>query len=562
MHKFNYLLLITIIALTGCKPPKSVENKGQIVPSASMSLNSNFTNCEDKLRSYLKDQSFKFINVKRFDKEIKELNDNLGEEASSAMSFTELNKQITEYSHSTQYYKGTHFTNKRTMIGLNEKDSKNPMYFALLAESRADSKVIKIEQRFIISTQSAECQPVLSKTIMQNYTKINDLNYQFNSIEVAYDDSILVQESKDFKIEPGTVLSEFSEISKHANPTEEDLKNISTIVSFNSNMGVTKTITETLADSQDTIFGVQLNLKNLKVKVFDDKNNERITLNVGVDLNYNISVSKFSNTENWNGPFSKFFDSVYLGQAQSSSFKYYSSNLTSEYQSRYNTFVLKTIQSISYSNFKAYFSIIDQSIDSEQKTNYVLKENSVPVIESVTTALDLESNDTVQTELPEIKKIAAIIASTYKDNREGQIRAILEYLSTNYQYDHEMIDRNVVRPLTTREALDRKKGVCQHYAVLFTAIARALKIPARIVVGFHIMGERVGFHAWNEVEIKKNQWQVIEPQNRSSFDIMQTRYYFPLIRGIGFENKNYKSTKEIESIISGNFFSFEKYNEK
>jgi len=562
MHKFNYLLLITIITLTGCKPPKSAEKKDQITPSSGVSLNTRFTNCEDKLRSYLKDQSFKFINVKRLDSEINIFNANQAEESSSTMSFTELNKQITEYSHSTQYSVGDSYTNKRTMIGLNEKNAKNPMYFAVLAESHTDKTVVKIDQRFIISTQTSQCEPELSKTIVQKYTKINDLNYHFSSVEVAYDDSILNQDEQDFKIESGTVLSEFSDISKLTNINEGDLQSVSRVVSFDSKKGIMKNKTESMNESQDSLFGIKLSLKNFKYTVLNSNNEELISVTIGLDAANGISVSKLNKSSSWSGPFSKFFDLVFLGQPQSSNSTYYASSLTSEYQADHNMFVLKTIKGLAYGNFNAYFSIINQSKDSEQKTSYILKENSIPVVDSLTTPLDLESNETIQTDLPEIQKIVSLISSTYKDDREGQIRAILEYLSTNYKYDTEMADRNVIRPLSTKEALDRKKGVCQHYAVLFTAIARGLKIPSRIIVGFYVDGEHLGYHAWNEVEIKKNKWQVIEPQSRSSFDVMKTRYYFPLLRGTSFENKNKDSDKEINSIILGNFFGFEKYDGK
>jgi hypothetical protein len=52
------------------------------------------------------------------------------------------------------------------------------------------------------------------------------------------------------------------------------------------------------------------------------------------------------------------------------------------------------------------------------------------------------------------------------------------------------------------ELLDKKKGDCKAYALLFTTLARAEGIPAREVVGLVYMGDdqkAFGGHAWNEV---------------------------------------------------------------
>jgi len=563
MQIIKYLSLISLVALTSCKPPKSNDKKDQPIPSSGVSLNTSFTNCEDKLRSYLKDQSFKFVNVKSLESEINAANQDFGsEDAASTMSFSELNKQITSYTHSTQYAFDGRYVSKNTTIGLNEKKSANPMYFLVSVESRDDKSVVKLNQKFTISTQKSDCKPELSKTLIQKYTKLSETNYHFSMIEVGYDDSVIEQDEQDFKIDSGFVLNEFSNISKLATVNEDNLKEISTVVTFDRKLGIMKSKIEALEDSKDSVFGINLNLKNINYKVLNSKNEELLSVLIGLDSNNSIFVSKQGQLLSWNGPYSKFFDLVYLGQAQNSNSNYYSSTLSSEYQGSHDTFVFKTIKGLTYDNFKAYFEILNQSTTSDQKTTYVLKEKSDPVIDSLTTPLDLESNDTIQTNLPEIQKIANQIANTFKNDREGQIRAVLEYLSSNYQYDQEMADRNVIRPLTTQEALDRKKGVCQHYAVLFTAITRALKIPSRIIIGFFVNAESLGFHAWNEVEITKNKWQVVEPQSRYSLDNMQTRYYFPLLRGASLENKKVDSDKDLTSILLNNFFGFEKYEEK
>ena len=166
-----------------------------------------------------------------------------------------------------------------------------------------------------------------------------------------------------------------------------------------------------------------------------------------------------------------------------------------------------------------------------------ITETSVPKTVGNVVAADLASNDTIQTTLPEIQKIKAEILAKAPTDKKEQIGLLLKWLSTSYTFDEDMVSSNIVRPLTTKEALDRKKGVCQHYSVIFTAAARALGIPTRIVTGYHI---RDGFalHAWVEVSIEKGLWQVVEPQLEDALTNVSTRFYFPLERATNLEDKN------------------------
>ena len=52
------------------------------------------------------------------------------------------------------------------------------------------------------------------------------------------------------------------------------------------------------------------------------------------------------------------------------------------------------------------------------------------------------------------------------------------------------------------DLLERKKGDCKSYALLFTCLSRAVGLPSREVSGFVYMGDDIksfGGHAWNEV---------------------------------------------------------------
>jgi transglutaminase-like putative cysteine protease len=62
---------------------------------------------------------------------------------------------------------------------------------------------------------------------------------------------------------------------------------------------------------------------------------------------------------------------------------------------------------------------------------------------------------------------------------------------------------------TALEALESKKGDCNEHAVLFTALARAAGIPARVAAGVVYLGEAFYYHAWAEVWL--GQWVAVDP---------------------------------------------------
>ncbi|MGZ3809349.1 MAG: transglutaminase-like domain-containing protein, partial [Bacteriovorax sp.] len=130
---------------------------------------------------------------------------------------------------------------------------------------------------------------------------------------------------------------------------------------------------------------------------------------------------------------------------------------------------------------------------------------------------------------------------------------ILDYLSTHYTYDYEMVKNNNIRPLTTEEAFSRGKGVCQHYAVIFTTIARALKIPTRIVMGYLLGNGSAGSHAWVEAEVLPGVWRVIEPQSQNGLTQTHTRFYFPTARAKFLENKNSNLAEYITLFVQDHF---------
>jgi transglutaminase-like putative cysteine protease len=75
---------------------------------------------------------------------------------------------------------------------------------------------------------------------------------------------------------------------------------------------------------------------------------------------------------------------------------------------------------------------------------------------------------------------------------------------------------------TGAEALEQGSGVCQDYAHIFCAMARALGIPARYVSGYLAHGAgheaQAASHAWGEAYVEHLGWVSFDPTNRACAD--------------------------------------------
>lgn len=106
---------------------------------------------------------------------------------------------------------------------------------------------------------------------------------------------------------------------------------------------------------------------------------------------------------------------------------------------------------------------------------------------------------------------------------------------------------------TAREAFDLKQGVCQDYAHIFIALARAAGIPSRYANGLPL-----GFgqsHAWTEIYTEEGIWRGIDPtHNRLTgedyvrFCVGRDFLDCSLERGILFGNANQTQTTTTQVI--------------
>ena len=96
-------------------------------------------------------------------------------------------------------------------------------------------------------------------------------------------------------------------------------------------------------------------------------------------------------------------------------------------------------------------------------------------------------------------------------NRIEAARAINKEIKKILKYNP-----NTMTNATTEDILKKKDGICFHYSILFSSIARALNIPTKSVGGIIPRSGGMVAHAWNEIKINQNTWFPIEPQSEDT----------------------------------------------
>jgi hypothetical protein len=119
-----------------------------------------------------------------------------------------------------------------------------------------------------------------------------------------------------------------------------------------------------------------------------------------------------------------------------------------------------------------------------------------------------------------------------ESTRLNRVKVILDYFAKNdFRYSLSPGDRSMN---LEDFMLHGKSGFCEHYSSAFTILARALQVPARVVVGYHggTYNPMGGFwtitqknaHAWAEVLIESDVWVRIDPT--SALPESETRELF------------------------------------
>ncbi|WP_028307932.1 transglutaminase-like domain-containing protein [Desulfitibacter alkalitolerans] len=105
-----------------------------------------------------------------------------------------------------------------------------------------------------------------------------------------------------------------------------------------------------------------------------------------------------------------------------------------------------------------------------------------------------------------ISKARELTAGIESD--EEKVKAIYEYIVSNYKYDYAKIDKLSYDYLPDiNKTLKSKSGICYDFSALFASMLRSVGIPAKLVKGY---GQKIqGYHAWNEVYIN-NKWVTMD----------------------------------------------------
>ncbi len=124
----------------------------------------------------------------------------------------------------------------------------------------------------------------------------------------------------------------------------------------------------------------------------------------------------------------------------------------------------------------------------------------------LSTTEGLEASSLIQSDAPEIRRLAKILVADAKTPEEMVDRLI--------QGVHRTV-KKAYRPelASALDVVRTMEGDCTEHAVLFVALARSLRIPSRALIGLthtSMMGGGFGGHAWAEVWID-GQWQAVDP---------------------------------------------------
>ncbi len=544
-HIKTIMMLAVLIVLSACQPPEKTKGRTDGIPEINVATKSEQI-CEVQIRDKINNKQIEYTNEPKFTKLIAEANNTIHRnENLSEYSFEEVNGQIQEISKRYIYNLESNPMTVEFAIGLNQEDSKHSMFFKIRTEMYTDKQKTEFIQNYSVNQ---DCTLTLKRTSLNQYKKLNEKQIEYSDVAVA-DSETVVNEKTTFEVPEGKTSVDFmmsGATFKENFQALQKLKTISNPVYVIPSLGFVDISIRDLPRSEQNAFGENYQFDRQEFEVnYDGKILANVIFHVDLAKETALTFDSGNQSKTWILP-THFKSQISLGQVQLGK-SYFKSNVSQENLVKDAGYILETNKKITYDNFSAYYQS-KRVNENNESFKYSLVETYPPVTSGQSSPDDLLVNSTIQSDLPEIQSIAHQISASAKD-RNGQIAGILKYLSKNYAYDYDMLEKEKIRALTTKEALDRKKGVCQHYAVLYTAIARALKIPSRIIVGYLIQGTKTGLHAWVESEISEGQWQVIEPQNPEGLTRTRTRFYMPLLRGDLLEDMNTSSKKWIMTLF-------------
>jgi hypothetical protein len=163
----------------------------------------------------------------------------------------------------------------------------------------------------------------------------------------------------------------------------------------------------------------------------------------------------------------------------------------------------------------------------------------------------LGDSDYVKTGLPEIQALARE-ARTKAGPRVNAIKvglAVAWVITKHYHYDNSRLNINGhIQDMPTDQLVRLDSGTCQNRANLFTAVARALGLPARIISGLYVSANDLTNHAWVEFFDGALGWLPLDLEDaRQAF---QPVHYIPM----AIEEKDTYMAPEVQETMRQRYF--------
>lgn len=183
--------------------------------------------------------------------------------------------------------------------------------------------------------------------------------------------------------------------------------------------------------------------------------------------------------------------------------------------------ILKNSAAVSYLKIRIQTPKEDKVI--EIKKSDLDKFNNMPAVNSFTSNPDLQK---YLEPTPWIQSNAPEIIATAKNIAGQELPPLQRVLKINTWLHENILPVPTMGIPRASEVLAYKRGDCNEYTVLFTAMARSLGIPTRMQAGLIYQKGRFFYHAWPEVFL--GEWISFDPTfGQSPADAT----HIPLIEG-------------------------------
>lgn len=530
------LSIFLTAAIAGCSPAKN----NHVVTGSAMKISNvaaSTADCEMQIRAKMLTRAFQMQAPAAMASQIAAINKQIPQLTDPSYNIGQQSNENTSIGVTFEPPGSAQSPSLAYSLSLNDEDSAAAMNLSIEYQSADSNKAIDITQSFSVDNS---CALTLTQTKAEIIEKQSSTQFT-DTLTNYYIDGGTDNKTTPFSIPAGNTLSNFV--------SQTDLKVLAQYpYNWMSEVGLTVVKYSPQADGPMNVFGKSTTMNIAKIDISSDG---KVIMSGTLALNAAKGLQSFEIEGQQSWTVSKdIWDQQVLGTSRNFN-SYVVDNLSIQNLESSSAYNLVAEKPLAYDHAAAYWSIKGtRQKDSSGHYQYLLIEKNPPITSGGTGPADLASNDTIQTHLPQVKAIAKDILAKAPTDKQMQVQLILDYLQNHYSFDTDMVSENVVRPLTTAEALARGKGVCQHYSVIFTAIARAVGIPTRIVAGYHLDDKAAGGHAWVEVSMTRGQWQVIEPQNDQALTTTYTRQYLPVGRATFLEDKNASQAEFIEGMTT------------